>query len=328
MTYFVLKQLPVLPPKSCHEPTPWLPKISLGDWILANMLELTFTTWNLKPFAQDCGYDGPPYRWDEDRRFLLRAELDAAFFHLYGIARDDVDYIMETFPIVKRRDEKAHGEYRTKRVILEVYEEMQQAMDTGQPYQTRLDPPPADPRVAHPPREAGVSVVESIWPTEDLPDGAWIRPAQNPMAENTAMLAAVLKGGREPTPSRQVRLAAIIGLQPNLLLPFLYSEQARTWRRLVGKEAEPEPDGVIRLIPAVDRAWGDAVNYLLSSSSLVDDPESGTWAAGPAVQEIPTEGWAVGRARVVMAVIRDKGLSTILDELPEGIRRWVNAEAA
>jgi len=59
---------------------------------------------------------------------------------------------METFPIVKRKDEAAHGEYRTKRVILEIYDAMQQAIETGQPYQTLLDPPPADSRVAHPPR--------------------------------------------------------------------------------------------------------------------------------------------------------------------------------
>ena len=76
---------------------------------------------------------------------LLHCELDGTYFHLYGIERDDVDYIMETFPIVKRKDEAAHGEYRTKRVILEIYDAMQRAMDTGEPYQTRLDPPPADP---------------------------------------------------------------------------------------------------------------------------------------------------------------------------------------
>ena len=76
--------------------------------------------------------------------------MDAAFFHLYGIERDDVSYIMETFPIVKRKDEQRHGEYRTKRVILEIYDEMARAMETGRPYQTRLDPPPADPKVAHP----------------------------------------------------------------------------------------------------------------------------------------------------------------------------------
>ena len=69
-----------------------------------------------------------------------------------GISRDDVDYIMETFPIVKKKDVAAHGSYRTKEKILEVYDSMQSAMDTGQPYQTVLDPPPADPRVAHPPR--------------------------------------------------------------------------------------------------------------------------------------------------------------------------------
>ena len=64
----------------------------------------------------------------------------------------ELAYIMETFPIVRCKDEAAHGEYRTKRVILEIYDAMQQAIETGQPYQTLLDPPPADPRVAHPPR--------------------------------------------------------------------------------------------------------------------------------------------------------------------------------
>jgi hypothetical protein len=60
-----------------------------------------------------------------------------------------MDYIMDTFPIVKRKDEAQCGEYRTKRLVLEVYDAMQQAMDTGRPYRTLLDPPPADPRVAH-----------------------------------------------------------------------------------------------------------------------------------------------------------------------------------
>ena len=121
----------------------------------------------MQPFAQECGYDGPPFVWDEERRFLLRCELDAAYFHLYGIARDDVDYIMETFPIVKRKDEAAHGEYRTKRVILEMYDAMQQSAVSGQPYRTRLDPPPADPRVAHT-REAPAYLREdSRQPTTD-----------------------------------------------------------------------------------------------------------------------------------------------------------------
>ena len=45
-----------------------------------------------------------------------------------------MDYILETFPIVKRKDEQAHGAYHTKRVILDIYDAMQQAMETGAPY--------------------------------------------------------------------------------------------------------------------------------------------------------------------------------------------------
>lgn len=156
MTFFILKQLPVLPPGTYAETCKW-DKGLLGDWIWPRVLELTYTAWDLELFAKDCGYNGPPFRWNEERRFLLRCELDAAYFHLYGIERDDMDYIMETFPIVKRKDEKQFGEYRTKRVILEIYDEMKRAMETGESYRTRLVPGPADPTVAHRPT-AGLEV--------------------------------------------------------------------------------------------------------------------------------------------------------------------------
>jgi hypothetical protein len=63
--------------------------------------------------------------------------------------RHAVDYILDTFPIVRGKDEKEYGEYRTKRTILEIYDEMQKAIATGEPYQSRLDPPQADPGVKH-----------------------------------------------------------------------------------------------------------------------------------------------------------------------------------
>jgi hypothetical protein len=149
-------------------------------------LELIDTSWDLELFAKDCGFDGPPFRWDEDRRFRIRAELDAAFFHLYLPAdangdwiparkadgcpydetpeqlaelkksfakpRDAVRYIMDTFPIVKRKDEAAFGSYRTKEMILQIYDDMQEAVRTGTEYQTKLSPPPGDPRGCHPAR--------------------------------------------------------------------------------------------------------------------------------------------------------------------------------
>ena len=115
----------------------------------------------MKPLAEDLGYDDAPFIWDNDRRFVIRCELDAAFFHLYlgtivewsnqcspellsafPAPRNAVEFIMETFPIVKRRDIQEFGEYRTKDTILEIYDRMTEAINSGIPYQTLLDPPP------------------------------------------------------------------------------------------------------------------------------------------------------------------------------------------
>ncbi|MFJ5542696.1 Eco57I restriction-modification methylase domain-containing protein [Micromonospora chalcea] len=123
LVYFILKQLPVLPPERYDGPVPWDPDGgTLGEWVTVRVLELTYTAYDLAPYARDLGYDGRPFRWDPARRELLRAELDAAYFHLYGIDRDDVDYIMDTFKVVRQKDEAAHGEYRTKRLILDRYD--------------------------------------------------------------------------------------------------------------------------------------------------------------------------------------------------------------
>ena len=100
-------------------------------------LELSYTAWDMEPFARDLGDDGPPFVWDEKRRFVLRAELDAAYFHLYGVKLDDVDYIMDAFPTVNKRDAG-----RTKREILWIFKEMADAIDTGVPYRSALDPAP------------------------------------------------------------------------------------------------------------------------------------------------------------------------------------------
>ena len=93
-------------------------------WISDRVVELSYTAWDLQSFAKECGYEGAPFPWDEERRFQLRCELDAAYFRLYGIAREDVGYIMETFPIVKRKDIEKHGVFRTKERILQLYDEM------------------------------------------------------------------------------------------------------------------------------------------------------------------------------------------------------------
>ena len=85
---------------------------------LDNVLLLTYTAHDLTPFARDLGYAGPPFIWDEEERRHLRARLDACYFHLYGIDRNDAAYILSTFPIVQRQDEDAFNTYRTRDLIL------------------------------------------------------------------------------------------------------------------------------------------------------------------------------------------------------------------
>ena len=141
LTYFVFKQLPVLAPSVYAADAAWSRGTSLRDWLLARVVELSYTAWDLQPFARDVGDEGSPYLWDPERRSILRAELDAAFFHLYGLSRADTDYILDTFPVVKKNDEKAHGDYRTKRLILERYDALAAAAAGGQPYVSPLGPP-------------------------------------------------------------------------------------------------------------------------------------------------------------------------------------------
>jgi hypothetical protein len=151
MSAFIVEQLPVLPPAVSLAQCTWATKESVGSWLKPRVVELTYTAWDLEGFGTDVGSDGPPFRWDVDRRPLLRAELDAAFFHLYGLSREDTDYVLETFPIVKKSDEKKYGEYRTKRLILERYDALAASTRTGK-YETPLDPPPAHQSLRHPPR--------------------------------------------------------------------------------------------------------------------------------------------------------------------------------
>jgi hypothetical protein len=126
LTYFILKQLPVLPPNGYQE-------TDLA-FVLPRVLELTYTAEDMRPFAEDLGYDGPPFPWDQERRALLRAELDAYYAYLYGLSRDELRYILdpadvygpdypsETFRVLKNNEIKAFGEYRTRRLVLEAYD--------------------------------------------------------------------------------------------------------------------------------------------------------------------------------------------------------------
>jgi hypothetical protein len=105
-------------------------------FIVPRVLELTYTAHDLKPFADDLGYDGPPFPFDPERRHQLKSELDAYYALLYGLTRDELRYILdpadvmgpdypsETFRVLKNREINEFGEYRTQRLVLEAWDRL------------------------------------------------------------------------------------------------------------------------------------------------------------------------------------------------------------
>jgi len=101
-------------------------------------LELTYTASDLTEWANDLGYLEPPFTFDIDRRAILSAELDAIFARLYGLTRDDLRYILdpadvmgadypsESFRVLKDKEIRNFGEYRTRRLVLEAWDKLEQ----------------------------------------------------------------------------------------------------------------------------------------------------------------------------------------------------------
>lgn len=82
LTYFLLRQLPI-PSREMFASSPGFVAASLSDFIVPRVLELTYTAWSLRGLARDLGYSGAPFPWDETKRFIIKCEIDAAYFHVY-----------------------------------------------------------------------------------------------------------------------------------------------------------------------------------------------------------------------------------------------------
>ncbi|ART48743.1 Eco57I restriction-modification methylase domain-containing protein [Acidovorax carolinensis] len=126
LTYGYFKQFPVLPPDRYTE-------ADLA-FIVPRVLELTYTAHDLAGWAHDLGHDGPPFPFHPERRAQLRAELDAYYARLYGLTRDELRYILdpadvmgedypsETFRVLKNKELRDFGEYRTQRLVLAAWD--------------------------------------------------------------------------------------------------------------------------------------------------------------------------------------------------------------
>lgn len=129
LSFFIVKQLPVLPPERYAERI--VPGVlTAAEAIVTRVLELSYTSRDLVGFARGLGYYGPPFTWEEEDRHRLKCELDAIFARMYGLERAQLEWILEadapsiSFPTLKRNEEKSLGEFRTSRYVLEAFDQL------------------------------------------------------------------------------------------------------------------------------------------------------------------------------------------------------------
>jgi hypothetical protein len=150
MNYFATKQLACPVPAEFDRQSPWQTDTTIAELVRPYVLELSYTSWRLRPYAKDLDDEGSPFRWDPERRALLRADLDAGFFHIYGLDRDEAEHVLDSFFVVRKYEERDFGEYRTKRLVLEAYDRMADAIANGGKGWKPLADPPAGQGPRHP----------------------------------------------------------------------------------------------------------------------------------------------------------------------------------
>ncbi|MCM1140960.1 MAG: restriction endonuclease, partial [Muribaculum sp.] len=139
MGFFILKQMPIPAPEDIPEDTKWE--------MAKRVIELTYFNHDMDAWAEELWEEmtdeqraempqvglKEPFIFDPDRRAVLQAELDAIVAHLFGLSTDDLRYILdpedvcgpgcinETFRVLKERELRELGEYRTRRLVLDAW---------------------------------------------------------------------------------------------------------------------------------------------------------------------------------------------------------------
>lgn len=335
-----LAQLPILPPDVYD-------RASLA-FIVPRVLNLTFTSHSLAPFARDLGYDGDPFGWHEQRRALIRAELDAWYAHAYGLDRAELRYILdpadvmgpdypsETFRVLKNNEMKQYGDYRTRHLVLAAWDQME-AGDLPAPVPYDRNAAALQPELAgvnplfgagplfEVPEAAPVPLPSRI-PIDpySLPAAAWATDSSLP-SYTVTQLAAIIHRLSGLTPISRVRLASLLALEPHLLTRHLKGREREVWLRLVGNAAQPpSASNVMIFASKINSAWGKAVRQLRGMGEIAEDLRAGTWAEGSPSSQYQIPLWADGRADFVLRTIAGISFDVLTADLSSEDRAWVN----
>lgn len=119
LSYFIIEQIPTFHPDFYKKKCPWANKTTLEKWISDRVLKLSCTSNDMIPLAVAAGFKQTIHKWDPSERLDLMAELDAAFFLLYGIKRQDVEYILSNFSsVLKEQESFFEGSSTIDRIIM------------------------------------------------------------------------------------------------------------------------------------------------------------------------------------------------------------------
>ena len=269
LTPEILDQVPIVPPTTYAAPCAWDQAVRLRDWVAPRVLELVYTSPVLAPFARDCGYDGPAFRWDAARRHWLHSELAAAYGLLYGLARPDMAFILETcMPGQPPQPSEAPSSEALppSQLILQVYDALHQARETGTAYHSPLAPLPAAPYLGQerPQRMQGPRAASRVHQVEPRPADKYKTCV--PLLDLHAVAGAFVEG-------EEVEPEIWCGVPPGRVLrPGMFVAQ------MVGHAMEPQiPDGAYCLFERQhdERAHALQGRIVLAQHRDIYDPETG-----------------------------------------------------
>lgn len=121
LTYFTMRQLPIIPP-DVYSSVLKGSKTPVGAEIESLSRELLCSSLAMSRVADARMAVEVLPSWRGHERAQLRAKLDAIFFMLYDLSRDEVEFVLAQFPVLRKKDEKSHAGYRTKKLVLESFD--------------------------------------------------------------------------------------------------------------------------------------------------------------------------------------------------------------
>jgi hypothetical protein len=131
LNFFIVEQLPAFAPDFYQRRCAWSKREKLAKWIADRVLKLTCVSHDMKPLAEAAKFKPLIHKWDPGERAELQAELDAAFFLLYGVRREDMEYILSTFNGIRKESEGALPGTTTRERILACYDRFWEAAATS-----------------------------------------------------------------------------------------------------------------------------------------------------------------------------------------------------